>query len=190
MEHKHPAKSSEKFFDSDEILSKLNFKGDETFMDAGCGDGHIAIRAIEEYLPDGTAYGVDIHDDSIEVLKEYENDNLIAIKGDLTKGIPGIDDATIDVVLMINVIHGFDESENMNDVIDELVRITKDDGKIAIVDFSPIDWPIGPPKEIKLSPNKLEEIFKGHGLEMHCLTDIGQEGPEGKSHYLKIFEKE
>ena len=46
MEHRHHGKSSEKFLDSDEILSKLNLKGDEVFMDVGCGDGYISKKAI------------------------------------------------------------------------------------------------------------------------------------------------
>ena len=194
MGHKHHGKSSAKFLDSDEILSQLNFRGDETFMDAGCGDGHIAIKAIKDYLPNGTVYGVDIHDESVEILESYkkENDieNLIAVKGDITKEIPNISNDSIDTVLMVNVIHGFDESGNMNDVIDELLRIINDDGKIAVVEFRPIDWSIGPPTEIKLAPAKLEEIFSSKGLKMTYLTEeIGQEGPEGYSHYLIIFEK-
>jgi ubiquinone/menaquinone biosynthesis C-methylase UbiE len=190
MGHEHHGKSSEKFFTSDEILSNLNLRGDEAFLDAGCGDGHIAIKAIEEYLPNGTAYAVDVHDKSIEILKSYNNENLIAVRADLTKEILGISDASVDVVLMVNVIHGFDESANMNDVITELKRIIRDGGKIAVVEFRPIDWPIGPPAEIKLAPSRLEEIFSSHGFEKTFLTEeMGQEGPDGHSHYMIIFEK-
>ena len=68
MEHKHHAKSSVNFLDSDEILEKLDLKGNEAFMDAGCGDGHIAITALKKYLPDGLAYAVDSYDISINEL--------------------------------------------------------------------------------------------------------------------------
>jgi ubiquinone/menaquinone biosynthesis C-methylase UbiE len=195
MEHKHHAKSSAKFLDADEILSELNLKGNEAFMDAGCGDGYISKKAISDYLPDGIVYAVDVYDASIDELDDYKKENnlenLINIKADISKEINDVDDRSIDVALMINVIHGFDASGNMNDVIEELSRTVKDDGRIAIVDFNPIDWEIGPPKEIKCSPEMLEEIFNRHGLEKVYLNDkIGQEGPEGNSHYLIIFEKE
>lgn len=72
MEHKHHAKSSINFLDSDEILEKLNLKGSEVFMDAGCGDGHIAIKALNDYLPNGMAYAVDNYDISIKELEEYK----------------------------------------------------------------------------------------------------------------------
>lgn len=195
MEHKHHAKSSAKFFDGDDILSELNLQGDETFMDAGCGDGYIAKKAAGDYLPDGIVYAVDVYDVSIDELEAYKKENgienLINIKSDISKEIDGVDDGSVDVALMINVIHGFDASGNMNDVIEELSRTLKDGGRIAVVDFNPIDWEIGPPKDIKCSPEMLEEIFARHGLEKTYLNnEIGQEGPEGNSHYLIIFEKE
>ena len=107
MEHRHHGKSSETFLDSEEILAELNLKGDETFMDAGCGDGHIAIKAIERYLPEGTVYAVDAYDESIKELNDYINknnfENLIAVEADITKAIPGVEDDSVDVALMVNV---------------------------------------------------------------------------------------
>ena len=41
--HRAHGFSSAFFLDSDEILQELNLTGNETFMDAGCGDGHIAL---------------------------------------------------------------------------------------------------------------------------------------------------
>ena len=195
MEHKHHGKSSANFLDSDEILSQLNLRGDETFLDAGCGDGYISKRAIEKYLPKGKVYAVDFYDESIKELHDYvdENniENLIAIEADLTKNIPRVGDESVDVVLMLNVFHGFKESNQREDVIGELKRIIKPDGRIAIMEFKPIEMEWGPPMDIRLSHIELEKIFNEYGLEKTYLTvDIGGETPEGKSHYLIIFEKE
>ena len=194
MGHVHHAKSSATFLDSDEILSELNLKGNEIFMDAGCGDGYIAIKAVEEYLPDGRVYAVDAYDESIRGLNDYKSENnienLINIEADITKPIPGVEDDSIDVAIMVNVFHGF-TSENRDDVIDEFGRILKNGGKMAIMDFKPIELPRGPPVDIKYSPDELEEIFNNHDFKKICLNeDIGEEIPEGKSHYLIIFEKE
>ena len=195
MEHKHHAKSSINFLDSDEILEKLDLNGDEVFMDAGCGDGHIAIKALKDYLPDGMAYAVDNYDISINELEEYKQENglenLINILADITQDIPQIEDDAIDMIFMLNVVHGFKAAGNMDDVIEKLLRILKTDGKIAIVEFRPIEWTFGPPLEIKYAPDELEEIFNNHGFKKVYLNeDLGQEGLEEKSHYLIIFEKE
>lgn len=195
MEHKHHAKSSVNFLDSDEILEKLDLKGNEVFMDAGCGDGHIAITALKKYLPDGLAYAVDSYDISINELEEYKKENnlenLINILADLTEDIPQIDDDSIDMIFMLNVVHGFKAAGNMDNVIEKLLRILKNDGRIAIVEFRPIEWTFGPPLEIKYAPDELEEIFNNHGFKKVYLNEeLGQEGLDEKSHYLIIFEKE
>ena len=37
--------SSETFIDARDIIKSLDLKGNEVFMDAGCGDGHAAMIA-------------------------------------------------------------------------------------------------------------------------------------------------
>lgn len=195
MEHKHHGKSSANFLDSDEILQELELRGNEIFMDAGCGDGYISLKAIKDYLPDGTVYAVDVYDVAIEELdaykKEHGIENLINVVGDFTKGIEDVDDGEIDVILMLNVFHGFKDAKTRDDVVNELSRLINDEGRIAIMEFKPIDWSFGPPTEIKCSPDELEEIFSQHGLRrVHLNEDMGQKSSKGNSHYMIIFEKE
>lgn len=193
--HRTHGFSSVHFLESDEILNELDLKGDEIFMDAGCGDGHIAIKVIEEYLPRGTVYAVDVYGESIEDMETYKNENnienLINIEADIPKGIPDVEDDFIDVVLMVNVFHGFKASRTMDDAIEELKRIIKKDGKIAIMDYKAWDVPKGPPTAFRSSPEELEDIFNKHGLKMIYLNEeIGENIPEGKSHNFIVFQKE
>ena len=193
--HRAHGFSSAFFLDSDEILKELDLKGNETFMDAGCGDGHIAIKVIEEYLPEGNVYAVDIYDASIEDMETYKKENnvenLTNIEADITEGIPGVDDESIDVVLLVNVFHGFKASRKLDEAVEELARIVKKDGKIAIMDYKAWDVPKGPPTQMRSSPEDLEKLFASHGLKMIYLNEeIGEDIPEGKSHYLIMFEKE
>ena len=169
-------------------------KGDETFMDAGCGDGHNAIKVLEDYNHKGTVYAVDIYDASIEDMETYKKENnvenLINIEADITEGIPGVEDASIDVVLLVNVFHGFKASRKLDEAVSELARIVSDDGKIAIMDYKAWDVPNGPPTKMRSSPEDLEELFCKHGLKKIYLNEeIGEDIPEGKSHYLIMFEK-
>ena len=100
-------------------------------------------------------------------------------------------DESVDVVLMLNVFHGFRESGQKEDVINELKRITKSDGRIAIMDFKPIEMTKGPPIDIRISHVEMEKIFNQYGLKRdHLNVDIGEENPQGKSHYMIIFKKE
>ena len=193
--HRSHGFSSAFFLDSDEIIRELNLKGNETVMDAGCGDGHIAIKILEDYNHKGTVYAVDVYDASIEDMEEYKSknnvENLINIEADIPEGIPGVDDDSVDVILMVNVFHGFKASRKLDEATLELSRIVKQDGKIAIMDYKAWEVPNGPPTKIRSSPEDLEQLFKKHGLKMTYLNEeIGEDIPEGKSHFLIMFEKE
>ena len=192
--HRAHGFSSALFLDSDEIIQELNLTGNETFMDAGCGDGHNAIKVLEDYNHKGLVYAVDIYDASIEDMETYKTqnnvENLINIEADITEGIPGVDDESIDVVLMVNVFHGFKASRKLDEAVEELARIIKKDGKIAIMDYKPWDVPKGPPTQYRSSPDDLEKLFNKHGLEQIYLNEeIGEDIPEGKSHFLIMFSK-
>ena len=193
--HRTHGFSSDNFLDSNEILDELELTGHENFMDAGCGDGHIAIKVLSEYITDGEVYAVDIYDKSIEDMENYKKqnniDNLINIEADITEGIVGVGDESIDVVLMVNVFHGFKASRKIDEAICELKRIIKSDGKIAIMDYKAWDVPKGPPTQVRSSPGELESFFKRHNLKKIYLNEeIGEDIPEGKSHFLIIFQKE
>ena len=193
--HRAHGFSSAFFLDSDEILNELDLKGNETFMDAGCGDGHNAIKVLEDYAHEGTVYAVDIYDASIEDMETYKKENkvenLINIEADITEGIPGVEDGSIDVVLLVNVFHGFKASRKLDEAVEELGRIVSDDGKIAIMDYKAWEVPKGPPTKMRSSPAELEELFNKHGLKQVYLNEeIGEDIPEGKSHYLIMFKKE
>ena len=193
--HRAHGFSSAFFLDSDEIIKELNLQGTETFMDAGCGDGHNAIKVLEDYNHKGTVYAVDIYDESIEDMETYKNENnvenLINIEADITETIPGVSDESVDVILMVNVFHGFKASRKQDEAVEELARIVSQDGKIVIMDYKPWDVPNGPPTQYRSSPEDLEKLFANHGLKKTYLnTEIGEDIPEGKSHFLIIFEKE
>ena len=193
--HRAHGFSSAHFLDSDEIIGELNLKGDEVVMDAGCGDGHNAIKILEDYDHKGLVYAVDIYDASIEDMQAYKDENnvenLINIEADITEGIPGVDDESVDVILMVNVFHGFKASRKLDEAVTELRRIVKKDGKIAIMDYKAWDVPNGPLTKFRSSPQDLENLFNKHGLKQIYLNeDIGEDIPEGKSHFLIMFGKE
>ena len=193
--HRAHGFSSVHFLDSDEIIRELDLRGDEVFMDAGCGDGHNAIKILEDYNHKGLVYAVDVYDASIEDMQTYkdENDveNLINIEADITDGIPGVDDESVDVILMVNVFHGFKASRKLDEAVKELERIVKKDGKIAIMDYKAWDVPKGPPTKYRSSPQDLEMLFYKYGLnKIYLNEDIGEDIPEGKSHFLIMFGKE
>lgn len=190
--HRIQGRSSESFLDTVEILNELNLQGNEIFMDAGCGDGHVALKALE-YIKDGKVYALDIYEDSIDDLKKdkQENnlENLIPIQSDIRQ-MDNIEDNSIDIILMVNVFHGFTATRTVDEAISELKRvIKKNNGKIAIMDYKKQDVKHGPPYSVRSSPDDLKVEFEKQDLIMGYLNeDIGESIPEGKSHYFIVFE--
>lgn len=191
--HRIHGRSSETFLDAREIINSLDLKGDEVFMDAGCGDGHAAIEALDILEDNAIIYATDIYEPSIEDLKKYKKanniENLIPLVGDLSKHVD-VDDNSIDVILMINVFHGFKAEEKLDDTVEELKRMIKPGGKIAIMDYKKQEAKHGPPLKVRSSAEELENLFKNHGLKLLSLdNDTGEDIEEGKSHFLIIFTK-
>jgi cyclopropane fatty-acyl-phospholipid synthase-like methyltransferase len=190
--HRIRGRSSESFIDAREVLSKLELKGDEVFMDAGCGDGHVSFLAREVLDDDALIYALDNYEPSIEDLerdvKARGITNIIPIQGDIA-GDSSLDDDSVDVSLMINVFHHF--TENSDAAIAELKRVTKPGGRIAVMDYKKMDTGYGPPLKFKRSPEELKEMFTKHGLEMVQLdTEVGEDLEGGvKSHYMIVFQK-
>lgn len=192
--HRIQSRSSESFIDAYEVISRLNLKGDETFLDAGCGDGHVAMEALNILDKNATIYALDIYKPSIEDLKkeieEKNISNIIPIHSDISNNI-ALSNDSVDITLMINVFHGFVAQNNVAEAIMELKRITKPKGKIAVMDYKKIESKYGPPTYVRKNQKELEELFNKHDLKVvNQDNDIGELYEDGtKSHYLMIFEK-
>lgn len=190
--HRIQGRSSEEFLDCKIILDELNLKGDENFIDAGCGDGHVAIEALN-YIKTGNVYAIDIYEPSIDDLIKYKEENnienLIPLVSNLASEIK-LEDNLIDVILMVNVFHGFKAMRLLDEAVEEMKRILKPGGKIAIMDYKKQDVKHGPPTAVRSSPEDLEELFNNHDMKLAYLNnEIGEDIPEGKSHFLIVFEK-
>lgn len=190
LKHRDHGKSSESYINTKEILGFLDVKKGDTFLDAGCGNGHVAISASKILGDDSTIYAVDIHEPLINTLKDKNIKNIHPILSDLGSKI-NIKDSIIDTILMVNVFHGFKANETINQAISEFKRILKVDGKIAIIDFKKNISKNGPPIDIRLTPEELETYFKKHGFKMTYLNNkIGIEINKEYTHYLIVFNKD
>lgn len=192
--HRIQGRTTESFIDARDVISRLDLKGDEVFMDAGCGDGHVTMEAYDMMDDTATIYAVDIYGPSIEDLEiDLKKDgitNVIPVQSNIVDKI-AIDDDVVDMCLMINVFHHFVSMEKTDEAISELKRVIKPGGKIAVMDYKKADTGYGPPVKFKRNPEELEDMFNKHGLKMVKLdTEVGEDLEGGiKSHYLIIFEK-
>ncbi|MGK9368382.1 class I SAM-dependent methyltransferase [Melioribacter sp. Ez-97] len=142
----------ESFFDIQFIFSKLHL--DETIFDVvefGSGYGTFSIPAAK--IIKGTLYAIDIDDEMINRLKERitaENiSNIKVIKRDFVNEGTGMEDNSVDYVMLFNILH----AENPLILLNEAYRILEPKGKVGIIHWihSSIT-PRGPSLEIRPTP--------------------------------------
>ncbi|OWT33347.1 hypothetical protein BGI41_02880 [Methanobrevibacter sp. 87.7] len=185
-------KSSKDFIDVDYVLDVLNVRNLNSFMDIGCGDGHVAIEA-SKLNKDASIYAVDQSDDVINYLnsKIIDSDisNIEIIQSEVDKHID-CEDNKVDLILMINVFHELITKRDKYNAISECSRVLNDNGKIAIIEFKKVPTYQGPPMKLRLSHNELEDYLSKQDFQLIYLNEsIGKYGEEGYSHYLSVFKK-
>ncbi len=174
--HFHHGRSSKEILDSNRVLSTIGLKKGDIFLDAGCGDGYMSITASEIVGDEGKVYAVDVWEKSINAFKEkIENENIQNIEAsvaDITQKIP-VDDESIDLLYMGNVLHGFVENNEEESVMKEIQRVIKQGGSFAVVEFKKEESNHGPPLNIRITSEDVEEIVKNYGFSVKNVEEVG-----------------
>ncbi|MDO5836958.1 MAG: class I SAM-dependent methyltransferase, partial [Methanobacterium sp.] len=175
--HKHHGKSTRDILDPNRILEAIDLNEGESFMDAGCGDGYISLAASKIVKAQGQVYALDAYEPSLESLRNEMDElsivNIEVIMADMTISIP-VEDNKIDKCVMANVLHGFASEGTLEPVLNEIRRVLKPGGTFAVVEFIKVNGPPGPPYDVRLSPENVENILEDHGLEIGGTTEVGK----------------
>ena len=177
--HRKPTaagKSSFDLVDVGTVYRELDLKKGITFLDVACGRGAYSLKASEIVGSAGTVYAVDLWQEGIEQLKASADEknalNIEAFVSDAGRQIP-VDNQVVDVCLMATVLHDFVEDQISKKVLQEVVRVLKTDGQLAILEFKKMDGPPGPPIHIRLSPQEVGDMLGPYGFTEERLVDVG-----------------
>ena len=174
--HFHHGRSSKEILDSNRVLSTIELKKGDTFLDAGCGDGYISLAASKIVGEEGKVYAVDVWEESIDAFKEkIESENIKNIEAavaDITQKIP-VDDESIDILYMGNVLHGFIENNEVETVMKEIKRAIKQGGSFSVVEFKKEESTHGPPLHVRITPEEVEEVVKNYGFTVKKVEEVG-----------------
>jgi ubiquinone/menaquinone biosynthesis C-methylase UbiE len=175
--HMHHGKSSKGILNSDEVLKATGIKKDDKFLDAGCGDGYISIEASSIVGEEGNVYALDVYPESIKTvlneIKARNIDNMGAVVADITKEIP-LDNESVDIALMANVLHGFVAGNEVDPVIKNIWKVLKLGGVFAVIEFRKVESNRGPPFNVRISPEEVSEILKKYGFDIVDSQEIGE----------------
>ena len=175
--HMHHGKSSKGLLGADEVLKATGIKKDDKFLDAGCGDGYISIEASSIVGEEGNVYALDVYPESIKTVLNEINakniDNMVAVVADITEEIP-LDNESVDIALMANVLHGFVAGNEVDPVIKNIWKVLKLGGIFAVIEFRKVESNRGPPFNVRISPKEVSEILKKYGFDILDSQEIGE----------------
>lgn len=173
--HEHHGRSSRGLLDPAKVLESLHLRIGDTFLDAGCGDGYFSLAASEFVGGEGRVYAVDNDEAAIDILrKEIAKSDIVNIEpivADITDRIP-LQNEIIDTTLMANVLHGLVANGEVDSTMKEIGRVMKHDGQFLVVEFKK-DSPIGPPSNVKLSPEQVQDIMARYGFKNAVVSEAG-----------------
>ncbi len=165
------------------VLEKLGLTPSDIFADIGCGIGYFSIPAAEIMNENNKVFALDT---SEEMLAEVEKrarganlSNIVTIKTDeYNLKLPN---QSVTFALLVNVLH---EIEDKNKFIEEIKRILKVGGKLAIIEWEKISTEIGPPLNHRIGREEAEALIINYDFKTISSMKFSEE------FYGTVFKKE
>jgi ubiquinone/menaquinone biosynthesis C-methylase UbiE len=114
------------------VLEEVGIKAGFQVLDYGCGPGSYVIPLAKLVGKSGKIYALDVHPFAIKTVQRLASKkgitNVKVILSDCDTGLP---DASIDVVLLYDILH---DLENRDKVLAELHRVLKPEGVLSVSD--------------------------------------------------------
>ncbi|MCK9376284.1 MAG: methyltransferase domain-containing protein [Syntrophobacterales bacterium] len=181
MSHTEPqkppgaGKSSFDLIDAAKLWAELDLPQGITFLDVGCGQGNYSLAAAAIIGPNGLVYAVDLWEEGIAALKERAaREGRVNLKALVAgAGQLPLEDRSVDAGFLATVLHDLVEDGTAGGALQELARVLKPGGRLAIVEFEKIDGPPGPPIQIRLNPEEVEALVGPYGFRREKTAQVG-----------------
>jgi ubiquinone/menaquinone biosynthesis C-methylase UbiE len=166
----HPiaaGKSSYDLIDPKIFWPKLALTPGSTVLDLGCGAGRYTLPMAGQIGPAGKVIAIDLWAEGIDRLKDAvrhdQITNIDARVADAGRPLP-LEDQSVDVCFMATVLHDFMAAGIATQALQEVKRVLKPQGIMAIVEFKKEDSPNGPPRHIRLAVEDLAMLVQRLGF--------------------------
>jgi ubiquinone/menaquinone biosynthesis C-methylase UbiE len=158
----------------DVVVGLLQLTGDETVVDYGAGTGVYTLE-LARALPRGRAVAVDLSEELLARLRdklvaEPDLAGRVDLAHTTDDSVP-LSDGSADAVLAVNLWH---EVHDEPAAVAEIVRLLKPGGTLLIVDWAPMERPVGPPNHHLVDRDGAAGEVADLGLTAVALHDHGE----------------
>jgi ubiquinone/menaquinone biosynthesis C-methylase UbiE len=170
-------KSSYDLIDKDIFWVNLALKPDMTVLDLASGAGRYTLPLAERVGPGGKVIALDLWPEGIAQLTTAARQaGMTNIEGhvvDAGRALPIMADS-VDLCLMATVLHDFVADGIDRDALQEVRRVLKPAGILAVVEFKKQEGPPGPPKAVRLTLEEVTKHLLPFGLiRFGAVTELG-----------------
>jgi SAM-dependent methyltransferase len=117
----------------DRVVQGMNLSPDAAVGDVGAGTGYFTFR-LARRVPLGKVYAVDVQPGMLEILRERVREraagNVVPIQGTPTD--PGLPEASVDAVLLVDAYHEFAYPFEM---VRGIARALRPQGRVFLVEY-------------------------------------------------------
>ena len=143
------------------VINALGIAPGMVVADVGAGSGEYSIELARAIGYSGRVYAIDVQKDLLTRIRSIATKEGIGsievIWGDIEKqGGAGLSDNMVDVAVVANILFQIEDKKSASQ---EIARIVKPKGKIAIVDWEDSFGGLGPQPENIVSSNDIEKLF-------------------------------
>lgn len=174
--HRHHGPSSFTMHDPELVFNELKLKEGDSFLDLGCGAGDYSLYAARLIGNSGIVYALDVQKEILHSLAEeaalQKLKNIRTKISNINNPLALVDDC-IDVCFIATVLHTLELVKVGDKLFNEIRRVLKPQGRLAIIELKKEDMPFGPPMHKRHSPEELEEIIRPAGFERLNYVDLG-----------------
>ena len=151
------------------ILAAAQVRPGMHVADFGVGrTGHLIFPAAEIVGEDGKVYGVDLVKEVLKMLegrrRQYLVHNIDLVHGDIEAGNLDIPEQSLDRIFLV---HTLPVARRHPEVISEIRRLLKADGRVVVIDWQPDTLhPVAPQEQFRMHPNQIDLAFAKAGCEV------------------------
>jgi predicted methyltransferase len=149
----------------EEVIRLLGVREGQTVADLGAGTGYFSVRLAKAVGAEGKVYALDVEEGLVAHIAERAKDQgLSQVESrTITTDDPGLPPGSVDLILIVNTWHHIDDRVAY---VGKLAKALEPGGRVAVVDYTPGDLPVGPPAGHKLTPSKVVAEFEAGGLSL------------------------